>query len=66
MDTDIDQQLRDYQREYLDFLDDDVSMIFNPLFERQICVSLIMYFIVHCNACHWWILIAFFVCTQVT
>ena len=26
MDTDIDQQLRDYQREYLDFLDDDVSL----------------------------------------
>lgn len=25
MDTDIDQQLRDYQREYLEFLDDDVS-----------------------------------------
>ena len=32
MDTDIDQQLRDYQREYLEFLDDDVSC--SPLILR--------------------------------
>lgn len=27
MANDIDQQLRDYQREYLDFIDDDVSIV---------------------------------------
>ena len=31
MDTDIDQQLRDYQREYLDFFDDNVSTFFKVL-----------------------------------
>lgn len=27
MDQDIDQRLRDLQREYLDFIDDEVSMV---------------------------------------
>lgn len=30
MANDIDQQLRDYQREYLDFIDDDVSIRVKP------------------------------------
>lgn len=30
-DIDVDQRLRDIQKEYLDFLDDDVSIMFNCL-----------------------------------